>query len=181
MLQNFTALNTMYRKTHEKQATYRTPKGTEKKLDYILVDRKYIYCSRNAEANDMIHMGSCHRSAITQLLHQRKSHKKVQHSDKKKKRTQRAKMTTQRDLAKLTSRTQRRTRKKNQVQNRNCSHHTEAEKYRVFDIVEASGRSCRCWNHSGEKDTQNLLQKLKQHTIRLSTQTPQPPNPSTRK
>ena len=39
MIQNFTALNTMYRKTLEKQATHRTPKGTEKQLDYILIDR----------------------------------------------------------------------------------------------------------------------------------------------
>ena len=32
MIQNFTALNTMYRKTPGKQATYRTPKGTEKQV-----------------------------------------------------------------------------------------------------------------------------------------------------
>ena len=57
MIQNFTTLNTMSRKTSGKQATYRTPEGTEKKLDYI-VNRKHIYCSRDAEANDMIHMGS---------------------------------------------------------------------------------------------------------------------------
>ena len=36
MIQNFTALNTMYRKTLEKQATYRMSEGTEKQLDYIL-------------------------------------------------------------------------------------------------------------------------------------------------
>ena len=48
----------MYRKTLGKQATHRTPKGTEKQLDCILVDRKHIYCSRNAKANDMIHMGA---------------------------------------------------------------------------------------------------------------------------
>ena len=30
MLQNFTALNTMYRKTPGKQTTYRSPKGTAK-------------------------------------------------------------------------------------------------------------------------------------------------------
>ena len=39
MVQNFTALDTMYRKTHGKQATYRRPKGAEKQFDYILVDR----------------------------------------------------------------------------------------------------------------------------------------------
>ena len=54
MLHNFIALNTMYRKTPEKQATYRTPKGVEKQLDYILVDRKHMCCSRDAEANGMM-------------------------------------------------------------------------------------------------------------------------------
>ena len=53
MIQNFTAPNTMYRKTLEKEAAYRTPKGTAKQLDYILVDRKHLCCSRDAEANDM--------------------------------------------------------------------------------------------------------------------------------
>ena len=38
MTQNLTALNTMCRTTLEKQASYRT--GTEKQLDFILVDRK---------------------------------------------------------------------------------------------------------------------------------------------
>ena len=61
MIQNFTALTTMYKKTAD-FFTYRTPKGTEKQLDYILVDRKHKYCGRDAEANDMIHMGSDHRS-----------------------------------------------------------------------------------------------------------------------
>ena len=44
-------------------------KGAEKQLDSILVDRKHIYCSRDAEANDMIHMGSDHRSVIAQFCH----------------------------------------------------------------------------------------------------------------
>ena len=39
-----------------------------KQLDYILVDRKHIYCSRDAEANDMIHMGSGHRSVVAQFV-----------------------------------------------------------------------------------------------------------------
>ena len=69
MIQNFTAFNMMYRKkTLEKQATYRTPKGTEKQLDYILVDRKHMYCSRDADANDMIHMGSDHRSVMVRFV-----------------------------------------------------------------------------------------------------------------
>ena len=68
MLQKFVALNTMYRKTHEKQATYRTPKGAEKQLDYILVNRKYLTCSKDAEAKDMIHMGSDHRNVMAQFV-----------------------------------------------------------------------------------------------------------------
>ena len=67
MIQNSTAVNTMYRKTPEKQAIYRTPKGTEKQLDYILLDKKHMYCTRDAEANDMIHMGSDHRSVMAQF------------------------------------------------------------------------------------------------------------------
>ena len=35
MILNFTALNTMYRKTLGKQTTCRSPKGTEKQLDYL--------------------------------------------------------------------------------------------------------------------------------------------------
>ena len=46
MLQKFVALSTMYRETLEKQVTYRTPKGVEKQLDYILVDRKHVLQQR---------------------------------------------------------------------------------------------------------------------------------------
>ena len=53
-------------KTPEKQGTYRNPKGVEKQLDYILVNRKYLKYSRDAEAIDMIHMGSDHRSIMTE-------------------------------------------------------------------------------------------------------------------
>ena len=66
MLQKLCAGNPMYRKTHEKQGTYRTPEGAMKKLDYILVDKKtHRCCSADAETNDMIHMGSYHRSVMT--------------------------------------------------------------------------------------------------------------------
>ena len=37
-------------------------------MDYILVDRKHFCCCRDAEANDMIHMGSDHRSVMAQLI-----------------------------------------------------------------------------------------------------------------
>ena len=46
----------------------RSPKGIEKQLDYILVDRKHIYCSRDAEANDMIHVGSDRRSVMAPFV-----------------------------------------------------------------------------------------------------------------
>ena len=43
-MQNQVALGTMYRKMPEKQNTYRTPKGTEKQLDYILIKRRHMGC-----------------------------------------------------------------------------------------------------------------------------------------
>ena len=52
----------MYRKNPGK------PTGALKQLDYILMDRKHMYCSRDAEANDMIHMGSNHRSVMAQFV-----------------------------------------------------------------------------------------------------------------
>ena len=68
LIQNFTALNTMCRKTFEKQVTNRSSKETEKQLDYILVDRKHMYRSRDAEANDMIHMGDDQRSVVAKFV-----------------------------------------------------------------------------------------------------------------
>ena len=56
MTQKLVALNTMYKKTPAKQLTYRTPKGAEKQLDYILVNKKYLRWSKDAEADVMIHM-----------------------------------------------------------------------------------------------------------------------------
>ena len=60
--------DTMYRKTSERQATYRTPKGVEKQLGCTLVDRKHMSCRGDAEANDVIHVGSDHRSAMAQFV-----------------------------------------------------------------------------------------------------------------
>ena len=53
-LPGYTALNTMYRKTHQKQTTFMCPK----RIDYILIKRRYLRHTKDAEANDMIHMGS---------------------------------------------------------------------------------------------------------------------------
>ena len=42
MLQRYTALNTMYRKTTQKQTTFVSPKGNKKQIDYILTKRRYL-------------------------------------------------------------------------------------------------------------------------------------------
>ena len=47
----------MYRKTPGEQTSYRSPKGTEKHIDYILIKRRHLRYSKDAAANDMIHMG----------------------------------------------------------------------------------------------------------------------------
>ena len=64
MLQGYTALNTMYRKTLQKQTAFVSPKGNEKQIDYILTKRRYLRHNKDAEANDTIHMGSDHRCVM---------------------------------------------------------------------------------------------------------------------
>ena len=51
----------MFRKTPQKQTTFMSPKGNEKQIDYILTKRRHLKHIKDAEANDMIHMGSDHR------------------------------------------------------------------------------------------------------------------------
>ena len=68
MLQNFTALNTMYRKNPGKQTTYRLPKGNEKQIDCILTKRRYLRYNKDAEANDMIHIGSGRRCVMATFM-----------------------------------------------------------------------------------------------------------------
>ena len=75
------ALNTMYKKTPQKQYTYRTPKGAEKQLDYILVNKTYYKWSRDAEVNNMIHMGSDHRCVMARLVIALKSAKKPMNNE----------------------------------------------------------------------------------------------------
>ena len=41
----------------KKQNTYRSAKGTEKQIDYILKKRKHFSLDKDVEANDMIHIG----------------------------------------------------------------------------------------------------------------------------
>ena len=55
-------------KNTRKQATHMTPKGDMKQLDYIRVDRKHLWCCGDAEAIDMIHMGSDHRSVMATFV-----------------------------------------------------------------------------------------------------------------
>ena len=69
------ALNTMYKKTPQKQVTYRTSKEVEKQLDYILTDRKHYHWSRDAEANDTIHMGSDHRCVMARFINPEEKNK----------------------------------------------------------------------------------------------------------
>ena len=64
MFLDYTALNTMYRKTPQKQTTFVSPQGNEKQVDYMLTKRRYLRHNKDAEANDMIHMGSDHRCVV---------------------------------------------------------------------------------------------------------------------
>ena len=58
----------MYRKTLGKQTAYRSPKGNEKQIDYILTKTRYLKYNKDAEANDMIHMGSDHRCVMATFM-----------------------------------------------------------------------------------------------------------------
>ena len=68
MLLDYSALNTMFRKTPQKQTTFVSPKGKEKQIDYILTKRRYVRHAKDAEANDMIHMGSDHRCFMATFM-----------------------------------------------------------------------------------------------------------------
>ena len=61
------AVNTMYQKIPQKQVTYRSPKNDEKQLDYVLLDKKHITWSKDAEATDILHMGSDHRCVMAKF------------------------------------------------------------------------------------------------------------------
>ena len=61
---NLVALNTMYKKSPQKQVTYHTQRGAKKQLDYIMTDRKPLCWSKDAEANETIDMGSDHRCVM---------------------------------------------------------------------------------------------------------------------
>ena len=54
----------MYRKTPQKQTTFVSRKGKEKQIDYTLTKRRYLRHTTDAEANDMVRMGSDHRCVV---------------------------------------------------------------------------------------------------------------------
>ena len=64
MLHDYSALNTMFRKTPQKQTTFVSPKGKEKQIDYILTKRRYLRHANDAEANDM----SDHRCVMATFM-----------------------------------------------------------------------------------------------------------------
>ena len=68
MLNDYSALNTMFRKTPHKQTSFVSPTGKEKQIDYILTKRRYLRNVKDAEANDMMHMGSDHRCIMATFL-----------------------------------------------------------------------------------------------------------------
>ena len=68
MLNDYSALNTMFKKTPQKQTSFVSPKGKEKQIDYFLIRRRYLRNVKDAEANDMIHMGSDHRCVMATFL-----------------------------------------------------------------------------------------------------------------
>ena len=68
MINDYSALNTMFRKTPQKQTSFVSPKGKEKQIDYILTKRRYLKNVKDAESNDMIHMGSDHRCVMATFL-----------------------------------------------------------------------------------------------------------------
>ena len=68
MLNDYSALNTMFRKTPQKQTCFVSPKGKEKQIDYILTKRRSLRNVKDAEANDMIQMGSDHRCVMATFL-----------------------------------------------------------------------------------------------------------------
>ena len=96
MLKDYSALNTMFRKTPQKQTSFVSPKEKEKQIDCILTKRRYLRNVKDAEANDMIHMGSDHRCVMatflintpekkTNVRRENKKHKTIVYVEQKKK------------------------------------------------------------------------------------------------
>ena len=58
----------MFRKTPHKQTSFVSSKGKEKQIDYILTKRRSLRNEKDADANDMFHMGSDHRCIFATFL-----------------------------------------------------------------------------------------------------------------
>ena len=65
---DYSALNTMFRKTPQKQTSFVSPKGKKNTLTTFLTKRRYLGNVKDAEANDMIHVGSDHRCVMATFL-----------------------------------------------------------------------------------------------------------------
>ena len=98
VLNDYSALNTMFRKSPQKQTSFVSTKWKEKQIDYILTKRRYLRNVKDAEANDMIHMGSDHRCVMatflintpekkTNVRRENKKHETIVSQDKKAKNT----------------------------------------------------------------------------------------------
>ena len=84
MLQGFTALNTMYRQNPGKQTTYRSPKRNEKQMNYIITKRRHLKYNKDAEANNMIPMGSDHGCVMATFMittPKRDGHRKIKEDE----------------------------------------------------------------------------------------------------
>ena len=84
--------------TPQKQTTFISPKGNEKQIDYILTRRRHLKHIKDAEANDMIHMGSDHRCVMAiftiSMLGMNSNHKDIKgkhHTVKRERSSQTAK------------------------------------------------------------------------------------------
>ena len=50
------------------KTTYRSPKGTEKQIDYILIKRRHLKYNKDAEAKDTNHMGNDYRCVMATFV-----------------------------------------------------------------------------------------------------------------
>ena len=64
MIQNYVELKTTFKKHPKKQYKFRSASGKEQQLDYGEIDRRNRRYCTDTESNDMIHLGSDHRSVI---------------------------------------------------------------------------------------------------------------------
>ena len=68
MIQNFTALNKMYRNWDANDLQDLMIGKRHKQIDYIIIKRGHLEYNKDAEANDMIHMGSDHRCVMATFV-----------------------------------------------------------------------------------------------------------------